>query len=108
MIDFDHRLPDFIVYDTTMDDLAMAIGDSQLEGIEDREAIVVLRKLRRVYDSRLKEIDRELSRLEDLNAPTDFTHAELDQQMARTKRWVEQDFPRLLEIALHENGIAAK
>lgn len=105
LTDADTSLPAFEIWDITTDNICMDVGNTTLEDIDDREALAVLYKLRRVYAARLKKVIRELERLETLNEATEHTLKDHNEQMARTERWLQQTYPRELEIALHKAGI---
>mgnify|MGYP002632940709 CR=1 FL=1 len=101
----DIRLPRFSIWGSDSDNVCLDVGRSTYHDLDDYQALGILRKLKYKLSSRLDSVTREIDRLEALNAPTEHKLKDHNNTMAMYKRWRENDYPRLLEIALHENGI---
>lgn len=98
----DLTLPTFLVWGIDCDNVNMDVGNTTLEGLDDMEAISALNRLRYRLKSRLDEVERELARLEERN---EFTEHPADRNralMANVDRYMREQYPRELEIAIAE------
>ena len=98
----DLTLPTFSVWGIDCDNVNMDIGSSTLEGLDDMEAIGALNRLRYRLKSRLDEVERELARLEERNEATEYPADRNRTLMANVDRYMREQYPRELEIAIAE------
>lgn len=100
--DPDLSLPAFSVWGIDCDNVNMDIGHTSLEGLEDTEAISVLNKARWRLKRRLEEVERELQRFEERNEYTEYPDDRNRTLLANVDRYMREQYPRELEIAIAE------
>lgn len=104
-IDFDVELPPMDVWAIDVDAVCMDLGKDTYYDLSDQQAITGLRKLRWKLKSRIEALDRELDRLIERNEPTEHHVDENKLLLAKIDRWMREEYPRELEIALAKAGI---
>ena len=86
----------------------MDMGENTYEDLTDQQAITGLRKMRWKLQSRIEMVERELDRLVERNQLTEHPADENKVTRAKIDRYMREQYPRDLEIALTEAGIEAK